>query len=60
MTAVVEINAGAITGSALTVEGRVPRIDAAKFTELANKAKAECPVSKALAAINVTLDAKLV
>lgn len=60
VTAVVEINAGAITGSALTVEGRVPGVDAAKFTELANKAKAECPVSKALAAINVTLDAKLV
>jgi lipoyl-dependent peroxiredoxin len=49
-----------ITGSALTVVGTVPGIDAAKFAELAEKAKAECPVSKAYGAINVTLDAKLV
>lgn len=48
-----------ITGSALTVVGKVPGIDAAKFKELAEKAKAECPVSKALGAINVSLDAKL-
>ena len=48
-----------ITESALTVKGTVPGIDAAKFKELAEKAKGECPVSKALGAINVTLDAKL-
>lgn len=48
-----------ITGSALMLTGTVPGIDEAKFKELANKAKAECPVSKALGAINVTLDAKL-
>ena len=48
-----------ITGSALTVVGTVPGIDAGKFQELAEKAKAECPVSKAYGAINVTLDAKL-
>ena len=48
-----------ITGSALTVVGKVPGIDAAKFKELAEKAKAGCPVSKALGAINVSLDAKL-
>jgi len=48
-----------ITGSALTVVGKVPGIDAAKFQELAEKAKAGCPVSKALGAINVSLDAKL-
>ena len=48
-----------ITGSALTLTGKVPGIDQAKFTELANKAKEGCPVSKALGAINVTLDAKL-
>ena len=60
VTSVVELIPGTgITGSALTVEGRVPGIDAAKFTELANKAKAECPVSKALGAINITIDAKL-
>jgi osmotically inducible protein OsmC len=48
-----------ITGSALTVVGKVPGIDAAKFGELAEKAKAGCPVSKALGAINVSLDARL-
>ena len=48
-----------IIGSALTVSGSVPGIDAAKFKELAEKAKLECPVSKALGAIKVTLDAKL-
>jgi osmotically inducible protein OsmC len=48
-----------ITGSALTLTGDVPGIEAAKFKELAEKAKAECPVSKALGAINVSLDAKL-
>jgi len=48
-----------ITGSALTLVGTVPGIDDAKFKELADKAKAGCPVSKALGAINVTLDARL-
>lgn len=48
-----------ITRSALTLTGSVPGIDAAKFKELAEKAKAGCPVSKALGAIEVTLDAKL-
>jgi len=48
-----------ITGSALTLVADVPGIDAVKFKELTEKAKAECPVSKALGAINVSLDAKL-
>lgn len=61
VTAAVELIPGTgITGSALTLEGKVPGIDAAKFSELAEKAKAECPVSRALGAINVTLDARLV
>ena len=61
VSSVVEIIPGTgITGSALTVEGRVPGIDAAKFEELAQKAKANCPVSKALGAINVTMQARLV
>ena len=60
VTAAVELIPGTgITGSALTVVGTVPGIDAAKFTELAEKAKAECPVSRALGAINVSLDARL-
>ncbi len=48
-----------ITGSALTLTGKVPGIDEAKFKELAEKAKAECPVSRAFGAIKVSLDAKL-
>lgn len=48
-----------ITESALTLTARVPGIDKAKFQDLAEKAKANCPVSKALGAIKVTLDAKL-
>jgi lipoyl-dependent peroxiredoxin len=59
-TAHVELVPGTgITGSALTLTGNVPGISDAKFQELANKAKAECPVSQALGAINVTLTAKL-
>lgn len=48
-----------ITESALTLVGKVPGIDEAKFKELAEKAKTGCPVSKALGAIKVSLDAKL-
>ena len=48
-----------ITGSALTLTAKVPGIDEAKFKELAQKAKEGCPVSKALGAIDVSLDAKL-
>jgi len=60
VSAAVELIPGTgITGSALTVEGKVPGINAAKFAELAEKAKGECPVSKALGAIKVTLSAKL-
>jgi len=47
-----------ITAIHLSLEGRVPGCDAAKFQELAEKAKAGCPVSKLLKA-NITLDAKL-
>lgn len=48
-----------ITGSKLTLTGTVPGIDDAKFQELANKAKEGCPISKALGAIDVSLDARL-
>lgn len=59
-TAVVTLIPGTgITESKLTLKGTVPGIEPAKFKELAEKAKAECPVSKALGAIKVSLDAKL-
>ena len=50
----------AISKSALTLRGDVPGMTDAVFLEQANKAKAGCPVSKALGAIEITLDAKLV
>jgi len=50
----------AITKSALTMEAEVPGIDEATFMQHANAAKAGCPVSKALAGVQITLDAKLV
>jgi osmotically inducible protein OsmC len=47
-----------ITASHLVVTARVPGMDAAKFAEIANKAKVGCPVSKLMKA-QITLDAKL-
>ena len=43
----------------LTTEGTVPGIDDAKFQEIAAGAKANCPVSKALAGTEITLSATL-
>ena len=48
-----------ITKIHLTVRGEVDGLDAAGFTEAAQKAKAGCPVSKALAGVEITLDATL-
>jgi lipoyl-dependent peroxiredoxin len=47
-----------ITKVHLALRGRVPGIGAEKFQELANAAKAGCPVSKVLNA-EITLDAQL-
>ena len=47
-----------ITAIHLDLSGRVPGIDAAKFQEIANDAKANCPVSRVLKA-DITLTAKL-
>ena len=44
----------------LTTEGTVPGIDAATFAAAADNAKVNCPVSKALAGVEISLDAKLV
>lgn len=49
----------AITAIHLTLKGKVPGADQAKFKELADKAKANCPVSKVLKAAEITLDATL-
>lgn len=48
-----------ITGSHLTVRGVVPGMTPEQFAEAAEGAKANCPVSKALAGTTITLDATL-
>ena len=50
----------AITRIDLTTRGDVPGIDAADFEKHALEAKAGCPISKALSAVEITLDAQLV
>lgn len=44
----------------LNLEAEVPGIGAAEFMELAEAAKTGCPVSKALSAVSIELNAKLV
>jgi osmotically inducible protein OsmC len=51
--------ASAITGITLTVRGEVEGLDADGFQRAAEAAKVGCPVSKALAAVDITLDAAL-
>jgi lipoyl-dependent peroxiredoxin len=48
-----------ITGIHLTVTGDVPGLDLAGFQQAAADAKANCPVSKALAGTEITLSATL-
>jgi osmotically inducible protein OsmC len=43
----------------LVTTGNVPGIDDAEFQKIAAEAKANCPVSKALAAVEITLSATL-
>lgn len=50
----------ALTGIELVTEARVPGIDEAAFHEQAEAAKTGCPISKALAAVPIRLNAKLV
>lgn len=48
-----------ITGIKLTVRAEVDGLDEAGFAKAAQGAKEGCPVSKALAAVDITLDAAL-
>jgi osmotically inducible protein OsmC len=52
-------NNNVITGVALETVGEVPGIDEKTFVEFAEDAKKNCPVSKALAALEITLNARL-
>lgn len=49
----------AIVGIDLVVRAEVPGLDADGFAAIAEKVKTECPISKALAAVKITLDAEL-
>jgi osmotically inducible protein OsmC len=48
-----------LTGIHLTVRGEVSGIDSAAFLAAAADAKENCPVSKALTGVEITLDAEL-
>ncbi len=43
----------------LTTKASVPKIENAKFQEIAEQAKKNCPVSKVLSGAEISLDAKL-
>jgi osmotically inducible protein OsmC len=49
----------AITGIELTTVGKVPGMDEADFVKAAEAAKENCPVSVALRAVDITLNASL-
>ena len=48
-----------IKSSALKLTGKVPGISNGDFEKIANKAKETCPMSKALGAIDISLEAEL-
>jgi osmotically inducible protein OsmC len=50
----------AITRIQLAMEAEIPGIEETEFQRLAEEAKKGCPVSKALAGVNIELDARLV
>jgi lipoyl-dependent peroxiredoxin len=52
-------NSLGLTGIKLTVRGGVEGLDAAGFDQAAQAAKVGCPISKALKAVDITLDAAL-
>jgi len=48
-----------VTKIRLTTKAKIPGIDKAKFDEIAAGAKSGCPISRLLAAAEITLDATL-
>ena len=59
VTAAVTLSGGSISGVTLDVTGEAEGLDADGFRAAAEDAKANCPVSKALAGTTITLDATL-
>ncbi|MGI4854598.1 MAG: OsmC family protein [Janthinobacterium lividum] len=60
-TVVLEFVNGAptVTKIHLKTDAKVPNLDEAKFQEIAKGAKENCPISRLLAAAEISLDAKL-
>ena len=52
-------DAWTVTGIRLDVVGKVPGMAPAAFVDIAQKAKAECPISRLLASVPIALEAKL-
>ena len=50
----------AVQSSALVLTGKVPSIGREKFQEIATQAKNDCPISRALGGLSISLDALLV
>jgi osmotically inducible protein OsmC len=48
-----------VTTSELTVTGRVPGIDQSAFAQAAETAATNCPISRALAGVDISIDATL-
>jgi osmotically inducible protein OsmC len=48
-----------VTTSELTVTGRVPGIDQSAFEQAAQEAAKNCPISRALAGVEISVDATL-
>ena len=48
-----------VTSSEITVEGRVPGVDQEAFTKAATNAGKQCPVSRALAGVEISVRATL-
>ena len=60
VTAAVTFQPGeGITGIHLLVSAKVPGLEAEEFQQIAEDAKATCPVSQALAGTTITLEASL-
>jgi osmotically inducible protein OsmC len=59
-TCTITMEGGAITGSHLEVKAKVPKLRAKNFPQYAEEAKENCPVSKALGAISITMNAQQV
>lgn len=57
-TSTVTLEKSGITGSHLAVKAKVPGLSKEKFDECAERAKKECPVSRALS-ITISMDALL-